>query len=93
MCTNGFLVTGICTTLVGCISATNLGGSVYCLACNTTLHFVRASNFTCVCDAGFYLNNVEDCIGICGDSLVVYGEGCDDGNTRNGDGCSSLCQV
>ena len=66
---------------------------VYCLACNTTLHFVRADNFTCVCDAGFYLDSVEDCIGICGDSLVVSGEGCDDGNTRNGDGCNSKCQV
>ena len=29
----------------------------------------------------------------CGNHVVDPGEGCDDGNTINGDGCSSTCQV
>jgi cysteine-rich repeat protein len=29
----------------------------------------------------------------CGDSAADPGEGCDDGNLRGGDGCSSVCQV
>ncbi len=32
-------------------------------------------------------------IPVCGDSVVGSGEGCDDGNTSNGDGCSSSCQT
>lgn len=33
-----------------------------------------------------------DCPSICGNSTVEGGEQCDDGNTANGDGCSSTCQ-
>ena len=29
----------------------------------------------------------------CGDKVIQAGEGCDDGNTKSGDGCSSKCQV
>ena len=29
----------------------------------------------------------------CGDMLVLLGEACDDGNTLNGDGCSSACKI
>jgi choice-of-anchor A domain-containing protein len=31
--------------------------------------------------------------GECGNGKVEYGEQCDDGNTNNGDGCSSTCQI
>ncbi len=31
--------------------------------------------------------------GVCGDSILDAGETCDDGNSANGDGCSSTCQV
>src|SRR5512140_3121708 len=31
--------------------------------------------------------------GKCGDGVVNTGETCDDGNTTNGDGCSSTCQT
>ena len=92
-CTAGFLVTGVCTTIVGCTSATNLLGNVYCLACNSTLHYVRSTNFSCVCDAGYVMDAVEDCVSVCGDSMIMSGEGCDDGNAVSGDGCSSTCQV
>lgn len=30
---------------------------------------------------------------VCGDNLKEYGEGCDDGNTADGDGCSATCTV
>ena len=33
------------------------------------------------------------CTAVCGDGLLFPGEGCDDGNTANGDGCSSTCMV
>lgn len=29
---------------------------------------------------------------VCGNSIVETGETCDDGNTVDGDGCSSTCQ-
>jgi cysteine-rich repeat protein len=46
---------------------------------------------TCVCD-GFYTG--ADCqIAPCGNGLVQGAEQCDDGNTVNGDGCSSTCTL
>ena len=30
---------------------------------------------------------------LCGNSTIEPGEGCDDGNLNNGDGCSAICQV
>jgi cysteine-rich repeat protein len=32
-------------------------------------------------------------LGVCGNGLVEAGERCDDGNTTNGDGCSSVCLI
>jgi TonB family protein len=32
-------------------------------------------------------------VAMCGDSSVDLGEQCDDGNTANGDGCSSTCRI
>lgn len=34
----------------------------------------------------------SDCRSICGDGITVGDEVCDDGNTTDGDGCSSQCQ-
>jgi fibro-slime domain-containing protein len=31
--------------------------------------------------------------GTCGDGIIERNEGCDDGNTEGGDGCSRICQV
>jgi cysteine-rich repeat protein len=58
------------------------------------------------CDMGFYSGNRDEgsCLyncsyGFCGDGYIVSLsgwvplEGCDDGNTINGDGCSSNCQI
>ena len=37
------------------------------------------------------LTPVQTCV--CGDGIKVVGEQCDDGNTINGDGCSSTCKI
>jgi cysteine-rich repeat protein len=33
----------------------------------------------------------SECRAQCGDGLVVAGEGCDDGNRSDGDGCAKHC--
>ena len=35
----------------------------------------------------------DNCVPVCGNGILEQGEGCDDGNTVNGDGCSSICQL
>lgn len=44
----------------------------------------------CKCDPGWSGSLCE--ISTCGDSIIVFGEQCDDGNTIDGDGCDSNCQ-
>jgi cysteine-rich repeat protein len=56
--------------------------------------YVAASpyTFTIGCKSGFTesdANNPNECYPICGDSLKLGVEVCDDGNTNNNDGCSS----
>ena len=38
-------------------------------------------------------NTPSTCTGFCGDGFLASNETCEDGNTANGDGCSSLCMV
>lgn len=47
----------------------------------------------CLIDHGFSCigTNPSVCTSTCGDGLVASNEVCDDGNTNNGDGCSSTC--
>ena len=55
--------------------------------------FARQGPATLTCDAdGGWSAAAPRCQSICGDGLHVAGEGCDDGNTRDGDGCSADCQ-
>jgi cysteine-rich repeat protein len=44
-------------------------------------------------DFGTGLLNVTCVAAVCGNGVIQPGEECDDGNTNNGDGCSSTCQV
>jgi cysteine-rich repeat protein len=37
--------------------------------------------------------SITACRAVCGDSFLARSEGCDDGNTVSGDGCSSSCMV
>ncbi len=52
-------------------------------------------DWTCECDTGYQPTipaglNCE-LIPVCGNGIVEIGEGCDDGNTNNNDGCSDSC--
>lgn len=47
---------------------------------------------SCVC-YGYQWDSSSVCSPFCSDSITIYpAEGCDDGNTIDGDGCSSTCQ-
>lgn len=92
-CSSGWLVTGVCTNITGCVSAINYAGTVYCLACNTTLYMNKTSSFVCSCISGYQLNSLKTCSNVCGDGSVVTNETCDDGNFASGDGCSATCQI
>ncbi|CAI2380491.1 unnamed protein product [Moneuplotes crassus] len=48
------------------------------------------------CPSGFISSFTEtspQCVPACGDSLLVEGEECDDGNMIDSDGCSSACKI
>lgn len=61
-----------------------------CALCNSLAGFVL-NNGSCVCKTG-YLFSGTICNEICGDGKQIASE-CDDGNIKNGDGCSSACLV
>lgn len=46
----------------------------------------------CKLERGFRCS-ASGCAPICGDGIVVTGEGCDDGDRAGGDGCSAACKV
>ena len=69
-CSTGYLVTGVCTTVKGCIQATNLAGVVYCQACNPALNY-QLSSFNCTCTPAHYFDSALNCVGRCGDSLLA----------------------
>ena len=83
MCQNGYFDNGtllcvICDgTCLTCINGTATG----CLSCNTTENKILVGG-TCVANSS-----------ACGDGFLVSGEECDDGNTVNFDGCSSVCLI
>lgn len=45
------------------------------------------------CISGYLVDSSNTCAPICGDGMIVGSEQCDDNNTVNGDGCSSVCAV
>jgi fibro-slime domain-containing protein len=49
--------------------------------------------WTCPNNAGVGGDCSMAAVDRCGDGRLSYGEFCDDGNTNNNDGCSSLCRV
>lgn len=72
---------------------TNLGRIVSGTSCpcNSAVGFADAGVATCACPTGFIQSGVV-CVEICGDG-VLYVLACDDGNTVDGDGCSSTCTI
>ena len=47
-------------------------------------------DFNCPSPAGA---TAQPCVAVCGDGIKFPAEACDDGNTTNGDGCSSTCTI
>lgn len=64
-----------------------------CLACPDGCLSCEDSYKCNACDPNFMINvNNDLCYEICGDGLRYVDE-CDDGNDRNGDGCSKNCEI
>lgn len=52
------------------------------------------ATFCTECVLVTFIPQGDRCVPICGDGAIIRpSEQCDDGNTMNGDGCSSMCQV
>lgn len=63
-----------------------------CTACPQEGCIECDSDTVCTnCSQEYYLNGVE-CSEVCGDGKL-FNLKCDDGNTVDGDGCSSNCEV
>lgn len=69
-----------------CVGAFNCSAIQNCFLCTMAS---GCSN----CSLGFNLTNSTTCNSVCGDGIKAASEGCDDGNTQNGDGCSSNCTI
>jgi cysteine-rich repeat protein len=89
---SGWVVNGYCTTILGCTMVSIINGTQTCTTCNSTKLMELGINFRCPCIFGATLSG-STCVAICGDNYVLPVEGCDDGNTVDGDGCSSTCTV
>lgn len=69
-----------------------LAGVVICISCQVSQNFILDNSINqCKCISGFFLSQ-NACADICGDGKIFTNE-CDDGNTNDGDGCSSACKV
>jgi cysteine-rich repeat protein len=51
----------------------------------------NSTSSLCYCKQGYRQQGLT-CQEICGDGIVIAAE-CDDGNTEDGDGCSSKCEI
>ncbi len=76
----------------GCSSTCQFEGAC-CKADGTCLQ--NLSETDCATSGGTYQGDEVDCIDVtcpvCGNGVLNAGEGCDDGNLMNGDGCSASC--
>lgn len=84
-------------SLTGCVDCSSQYSNS--LTCNNVQPLTCISNYflyskacqNCNSLPGFIIVNGQ-CMEICGDGYN-YNQGCDDGNTLDGDGCSSTCSV
>lgn len=90
-CQNGFLSSLDTTSSKTICQDCKILYGASCLACDLAMCTLCANNF-------FWLPSSNQCVSIdllvCGDGAwIEQYEACDDGNSVNGDGCNSLCQV
>lgn len=68
--------------------------SGHCTTC-TVGRYLTYSDTCDTCDSfwtsAMLVGTDGNCVETCGDGLRFDLTGCDDGNTKNGDGCSSTC--
>lgn len=83
-----FVVTHLCTNVVGCVGTAISQNKTVCLLCDSMKGYALV-NGLCLCKEGLVFNG-NMCIEVCGDGKIVLDK-CDDGNTVSGDGCSSTC--
>ena len=81
------------TTVGGSITVTDneSGGSLDVGALTTVGGSLTVTDTDTTFAAGFRCDAAGNCAPVCGDGLVLNSEQCDDGNDRQGDGCSSVC--
>ena len=91
-CSTTSVISGYCNSVLGCTNISAINGTQTCINCNTTALLELTSTFGCACIIGTNTMADKSCQPNCGDGYVLKVEGCDDGNTVNGDGCSS-CTV
>ena len=101
VCATGYGVTdtGSCSTcpLSGCQTCASV---TQCSVCKTGYTLMsdktcKTCSMSCVCQ-GYTLPRYAngDCSTVCGDSIKIFPyEECDDGNSVDGDGCSSSCAI
>jgi cysteine-rich repeat protein len=89
----------------GTATDANCGSGYYCP--NTITQTICTIDYYCpgprdtaptACSIGTYSpagsDEATDCNSLCGDGLIVVAdEDCDDNNTNNADGCSSICEI
>jgi cysteine-rich repeat protein len=80
------------------VSSTGVSGGDFPLDHTTVVSAISSNGISRIAFSGSSvegntsIDNVSVTISPCGDGTVDFGEQCDDGNTANGDCCSSTCQ-
>lgn len=69
ICQTGSIVTGVCISVLGCVTATKVNTISTCLFCDSLGNFI-ISGTTCVCKTGYKLTNSQ-CFTLCGDGLTI----------------------
>lgn len=87
------------TVSTGCLSGSECNDGNGCTtdSCNSGtcshISITSCTNSDGCCPNGCTVANDNDCASVCGNGIREGSEGCDDGDTSSGDGCSSTCTV
>ncbi|MBL9038517.1 MAG: DUF4215 domain-containing protein, partial [Archangium sp.] len=84
---------GNATSGDGCSSACLVEAGSSCNTSSPGLTGTASCVATATCDATNTPSPRCEALNTCGNNVREAGEGCDDGNTTNSDGCSSACRV
>ncbi len=90
--------TGACPTASTCTASTvcqtaTIAGTGCSATCQITAKTANPTTKDGCCPTGANALTDADCLPVCGNGVLEVGEGCDDHNLVNGDGCSSTCTI